>query len=82
MDFLDTYIKPIRDASHVVQTREKLRESQTLNQLLFDNREALGIIFEDYKEYAKGFTMKSARLLLNALCSEDPEKEEHLIPQM
>lgn len=59
-----------------------MRESKQLNQLLFDNRKGLTFIFEDYSEFARGFTLGSAKKLLNALCTEDPENEQHLIPNM
>lgn len=52
-----------------------------MNQLLFDNKQALNEIFESYKERPRGFTYRSAQNLLNPL-DEDVADGDQLVPEL
>lgn len=74
---------PIYNASKILTTRAVLRESKQLNQLLFDNRNGLYEIFQDYSNWPgsgqNGFSHMSATKLLNPLNESSLDGDE-LIP--
>lgn len=75
-DFLFIYIQGQYERSQILPIRKEIRASKKLNQLLHDNKEGLLQLYNEHKQELKGFTLESARQLLNPL---NPNKGEPLI---
>ena len=75
-DFLDIYVKQQYDSSPILPIRKEIRSSKKLNQLLFDNKEGLTMIYNEYCRDHRGFSLESARNLLTPL---SPNKGEPFI---
>lgn len=78
-DFLFIYIRGQYQRSQILPIRKEIRGSKKLNQLLYDNKDGLNQLYNEFRQDRKGFTMESARQLLNPL---NPNKGEPLIPNM
>ena len=57
-EFIDIFLKPTSDFAKISQVRKQIRDSQKLNELLFDNIKGLENLFNEFKKFTQDSAFK------------------------